>query len=156
AAQKFDYTRNVKFITYAAFWIRDSIQKALFANGKAVRIPSHRSDLFYSQQYAASSLDAPVGAASGENEGNASFADFLVDPVTSSFDDQICEEDQADKVRQAVSSLPEMECKVITKCFGLDGKGEKSYRQIAEEFSCSHETVRTYANKALAALRKCA
>ncbi len=156
AAQKFDYSKNVKFITYAAFWIRDSIQKSLFANGKSVRIPSHRSDLFYSQQYAASSLDASLGDSLGESRGTATYEDFLVDPVSSAFTDKICEQDQADKVRQAVSSLPEKESWVITEHFGLNGGEGKSCRQLAKEMQCSHESIRTYENRGLSTLRKIA
>jgi RNA polymerase primary sigma factor len=39
AIQRFDETRGFKFITYAAWWIRQAIFKALGENGRAVRAP---------------------------------------------------------------------------------------------------------------------
>ncbi len=41
AVDKFDYRRNIKFSTYASWWIRQSITRAIFTHGKTVRIPEH-------------------------------------------------------------------------------------------------------------------
>ena len=40
AAERFDETRGVKFISYAVWWIRQSILQALAENGHAVRVPT--------------------------------------------------------------------------------------------------------------------
>jgi RNA polymerase primary sigma factor len=45
AAQKFDETRGFKFISYAVWWIRQMIQKAINDQGKIVRIPSNKTGL---------------------------------------------------------------------------------------------------------------
>jgi len=43
AADKFDYLRNIKFSTYATWWIRQSIMRSIFTQGKTVRVPEHLS-----------------------------------------------------------------------------------------------------------------
>jgi RNA polymerase primary sigma factor len=42
AAQRFDHTRGFKFISYAVWWIRQSILQYLSENSKAVRLPGNK------------------------------------------------------------------------------------------------------------------
>ncbi len=45
AAHRFDSTKEVKFISYAVWWIRQSIQKAVFEQSGTVRIPMNKITL---------------------------------------------------------------------------------------------------------------
>src|SRR5688500_4184074 len=47
AARKFDPDKNVKFITYAVWWIRQAILHALSEQGGAFRLPPKRANLMY-------------------------------------------------------------------------------------------------------------
>lgn len=42
AAHKFDYTRGFKFISYAVWWIRQSIMQAISDKAKTIRIPTNQ------------------------------------------------------------------------------------------------------------------
>lgn len=45
AARKFDFTRQVRFSTYAAKWIRQGVIRYAMNNGEPIRVPAHTAEL---------------------------------------------------------------------------------------------------------------
>lgn len=139
AARRFDERREVRFISYAVFWVRQAILQAL---GEAdARGPDDERIRYVS-------LQAPMW-----ETGEMSLGDVVADESLDGPDERI----EADDLRHAVDSsltcLPEREQLILRLYFGLDDGEPRTLGEIGDRLRISRERARQLKERALARLR---
>lgn len=68
AVEGFDPTMNTRFSTYASYWIKQSIKRALVNTAKTIRVPAYMVELLAKWRRASAQLQEELGRAPSQEE----------------------------------------------------------------------------------------
>jgi RNA polymerase sigma factor (sigma-70 family) len=182
AVEKFDWRKEVRFQTYAAFWVRQAIERLITANRGMVRVPNYIqqkmrrfrregllprnqkdmdvrdvSKLFeVSAKNAARLMETDRGCFSLDaplGEDNDSFASILEAEPEQTGMGQSELSDLHDALHEVMGRhLTPQEREIIAKRYGLGGTERLTLEQIGEQMGVSRERVRQMQVKAIGKL----
>ncbi len=149
SARRFDPSRNVKFITYAVWWIRQSMVHALSDQARAFSFPPKLFPVL-NRPTADVSLNDPVSSESGD-EGRE-LADLLPQDQAAVEDELIHEADLAE-LAGALGDLDGKEREIVRLRFGLEDDEPRTLQEIGDLLHLSRERVRQIESRAKEKLR---
>ena len=184
AAEKFDYKKNFKFSTYATWWIKQTIVRAISNHSRTIRIPVHMLEKIRRYKKACSEIDNNLMEANEEAISELSGLDkrkieevrsaIKTEPISldTFVTDDLCIQDyvedntylspedntqnllQSRDVKKLINILDNREKEIIKFRFGIDKEAPKTLEQIGNTMGFSKERIRQLENLAIQKLRR--
>jgi len=167
AVDKFDWRKGFKFSTYATFWIRQAIGRALDQKASLVRLPGDRSASLRAalRQVAGdgdelddeharlhrlttpTSLDRTIG-----DDDSNELVDLLPDS-TPGPEQEVLDRAEQQMVTDLLNVLDTRARYAVEQRFGLHDGRKRSYREVGEELGVTAEAARRLVKRAVSTVR---
>lgn len=132
AAHKFDSTKGVKFISYAVWWIKNSINECIEKYNR------DNETLSYDDYTINKCTDL----------------DNKFEQINEDFEEKINNiQSRKDAIESLMKCLHEREIKILTLFFGLNGGKEMTLEEVGKEMCLTNERVRQIKDSALSKLK---
>lgn len=184
AASKYDHRKQVRFSTYASWWIKQSITRALSNKRRCIRLPHRKEDALRKIQRAFNVLSqslsrrpsveevaVEVGMASAEvveilniSHGPVSLDSDInsesgtlhdvFEDYSYSPDSEVMQQVMRDETLKFLERLREKEKKILLYRFAFHGGKKYTLKRISDELGISPETVRQIEMRAIRKLRQ--
>jgi RNA polymerase primary sigma factor len=169
AIESFDYSRGLKFISYAVWWIKAYITRAINEQSGLIRLPANQH---LRVKKAIKSVNAPEelsddirrliqlveGGMSLDDPMNINnektYSEIMADDkyLSPEAETEISKMEQITQV--ILGELPPREAEVIRGLFGIDHDSPRNLREVGESLNISHERVRQLRDQALKRIRR--
>jgi len=186
AADRFDETRGFKFISYAVWWIRQSILQSLLDHSRLVRLPQNQTAQLLkinrartklqsegkenpSDHMIAKELDLSPGdvrrsmalnggevALDDQSSGDRPLIETLASDAQPGSDDRLYDRVMREDVRRSLEALGEREAMIISLYYGLGDEEALTLEAIGRRLGLTRERIRQIKEKALRKMRQTA
>ena len=184
AVDKFDYRLGNRFSTYASWWIRQAITRALSQKSRTIRLPLHLSDQLRRITAVNQIMGQELGREPSEEElsirlemnpdeiretldanpqtialetpigDDSEFGDLLEDDQSASPDERMHSVMLKETVNKLLGDMLPREAEILRLRFGLEGGQPQTLEQVGQALGLSRERIRQIERQALRQLRQ--